>query len=63
MVAQGSEDEFVHLENALTLQDQLLDAGKSASILLLANRGHAIVDPPSRLVLFKQMTDFFLENL
>jgi dipeptidyl-peptidase-4 len=63
MIAQGTEDEFVHMENILTLQDQLLDAGKSADILLLSDRGHFITDQPSRLVLFKRMTDFFLKNL
>lgn len=63
MIAQGTEDEFVHMENLLRLQDQLLDAGKSADILLLSDRGHSITDQPSRLVLFKQMTDFFVRNL
>ena len=63
MVAQGTEDEFVHQENTLTLQDRLLDAGKSASLLLFADRGHFIVDQPSRLVLFSRMTEFFLKNL
>jgi dipeptidyl-peptidase-4 len=63
MVAQGTDDEFVHMENLLTLQDQLLDAGKSADILLLPDRGHAIAAQPSRLVLFQRMTDFFLRNL
>jgi len=63
MVAQGTEDEVVHLENALTLQDRLLDAGKSADFLLFPDRGHVIEDPPSRLVLFSRMTDFFVKNL
>jgi dipeptidyl-peptidase-4 len=63
MVAQGTEDEFVHIENTLTLQDRLLDSGKSADLLLLADRGHFILDLPSRLVLFSRMTEFFLKHL
>ena len=63
MVAQGTVDEFVHMENLLTLQDSLLDAGKSAEVLLLSDRGHAIEEPPARLVLFSRMTDFFVRNL
>jgi dipeptidyl-peptidase-4 len=63
MVAQGTGDEFVHLENALTLQDRLLDAGKSADFLVFPDRGHLIEDPPSRLVLFSRMTEFFIRNL
>jgi dipeptidyl-peptidase-4 len=63
MIAQGTEDEFVHMENTFTLQDRLLNAGKSADLLLFPDRGHSIVDPPSRLVLFSRMTEFFLKNL
>ena len=40
-----------------------VDAGKSADLLLFPDRGHSIVDPPSRLVLFDRMTEFFLKNL
>jgi dipeptidyl-peptidase-4 len=63
MVAQGTTDEFVHMENLLTLQDSLLDAGKSAEVLLLSDRGHTFEEPATRLVLFSRMTDFFIRNL
>lgn len=63
MIAQGTEDEFVHIENTLMLQDRLLDAGKSADLLLLADRGHHIEDLPARQILFTKMTEFFLKNL
>jgi dipeptidyl aminopeptidase/acylaminoacyl peptidase len=63
MIAQGTEDEFVHMENTLTLQDRLLDAGKSADILLMPDRGHHIEDLPARQLLFTRMTEFFLKNL
>ena len=63
MLAQGTEDEFVHQENLLALQDRLLDNGKSAQILLFADRGHLVDDTPARIVLFKNLTDFFVKNL
>ena len=63
MVAQGTDDEFVHMENVLTLQDHLLDAGKSAGLLLFPDRGHRIDDLPARQLLFSRMTEFFLKNL
>ena len=63
MVAQGTDDEFVHMENVLTLQDHLLDAGKSASLLLFPDRGHRTDDLPARQLLFTRMTEFFLNNL
>jgi len=62
-IAQGTLDEFVHMENLLTLQSGLLDVGKSADVLLLSDRGHHIEDRPARLVLFTHMTDFFVRNL
>lgn len=63
MIAQGTQDENVHMENLLTLQDRLLDAGKSADVLLFPDRGHVIDDPPSRTLLYTRMTDFFVRNL
>ncbi len=63
MIAQGTQDEFVHIENTFMLQDHLLDAGKSADLLLLADRGHHIEDLPARQILFTKMTEFFLKNL
>jgi dipeptidyl-peptidase-4 len=63
LVAQGTDDEYVHLENLMTLQDRLLDVGKSADILLLSGRGHHIEDAAARTILFARMTDFFIKNL
>jgi len=63
VVAQGTADEIVPMENLLTLQDHLLDAGKSADVLLFPDRGHSLEDPGSRLVLFARMTEFFVKNL
>jgi dipeptidyl-peptidase 4 len=63
LVAQGTEDEFVHLENLFTLQAGLVDAGKSANYLLFPDRGHTIDDAQARKLLFTSMTEFFLKNL
>jgi len=62
-IAQGTEDEFVHMENTLTLQHDLLTSGKAAEVLLLSGCGHEIKDVPARLVMFTNMTDFFVKNL
>ena len=63
LVAQGTEDEFVHLENLFTLQAGLVEAGKSANYLLFPDRGHTIDDAQARKLLFTSMTEFFLKNL
>jgi dipeptidyl-peptidase-4 len=63
MIAQGTEDEQVHMENMLTLQDSLIDEGKSAETLLFPDRGHIIEDEPARIAFFTRMSDFFFKNL
>jgi dipeptidyl-peptidase-4 len=63
LLAQGTDDEFVHMENLLTLQDKLVDAGKSADTLLLPDRGHSPQDRQTRIVIFTTMTDFFVKSL
>jgi dipeptidyl-peptidase-4 len=63
LVAQGTEDELVHLENLFTLQAGLVNAGKSADYLLFPGRGHTIDDAQARKLLFTRMTEFFLKNL
>jgi dipeptidyl-peptidase-4 len=63
LIAQGTADEFVHVENTYMLQGRMLDAGKSADLLIFPGRGHLIEDLPARRVLFSKMTEFFLKNL
>ncbi len=63
MLAQGTADEAVHVENLLTLQDRLVDGGKTAQVLLFPDRGHRIQDAPARLLLYSSLTDFFVKNL
>jgi dipeptidyl-peptidase-4 len=63
LVVQGTGDEFVHVENTLTLLDELIAKGKSADILLLPDRSHALDDAQAKLVLYRRLTEFFLRNL
>jgi dipeptidyl-peptidase-4 len=63
MVAQGTDDEFVHLENTFLTQSEMLKGGKSADLLIFPDSGHLIEDPTARTVLFRKMTEFFVSNL
>jgi dipeptidyl-peptidase-4 len=63
MVAQGTEDEFVPLDQLFLLQGAMVDKGKSVETLLLPDRGHTIDDLPAWKLLFGRMTEFFLKNL
>jgi dipeptidyl-peptidase-4 len=63
LLAQATLDEQVHLENSLMLQDELLDKGKYADILLFADRKNLVEDRGTRAILFGKLTDFFVKNL
>ncbi|MGA2674056.1 MAG: DPP IV N-terminal domain-containing protein [Terracidiphilus sp.] len=63
LLAQATLDETVHQENSLMLLDELLDKGKYADILLFPDRRSLFEDYGARLVLFQQLTDFFVKNL
>lgn len=63
LLAQATLDESVHQENSWMLLDELLDRGKYADILLFPDRRDLFEDHGARLILFQQLTDFFLRNL
>jgi dipeptidyl aminopeptidase/acylaminoacyl peptidase len=41
----------------------LIEAGKYVEVAFFPGRGHPISDPPARKVLFRRVTQFFLDNL
>ena len=63
LITQATLDEKVHIENSLSLLDELLDNRKYADILLFSDRKTPFDDQGTRLVLFQRLTDFFLNNL
>lgn len=63
LIAQATLDDRFHIENSLSLLDELLDKGKYADILLFADRRSLFDDRGTRTVLFQRMTEFFLKNL
>ncbi len=63
LVAQATMDESVHLENTMTLLDELLDRGKYPETLIFPDRRDLFSDPKARAVMFQRLTDFFLKNL
>jgi dipeptidyl-peptidase-4 len=63
LLAQATLDPQVHQENSLTLLDELLDNGRYADILLLADRPNLFEEQGTRQVLFQHLSDFFLKNL
>jgi dipeptidyl-peptidase-4 len=63
LLAQATLDPREHIENTMTLQDELLDHGKYADILMFADRQSLFDDRKTRRVLFGKLTEFFAGNL
>jgi dipeptidyl-peptidase 4 len=63
LIAAGTGDDNVHFANTLEVIDELIAAGKYAEVAVFPGRGHGISDPAARVVLFKRVTEFFIENL
>ena len=63
LIAHGTGDDNVHFANTVSLVNELIAKGKYAEVALFPGRGHPISDPPARVVLFRRVTQFFLDNL
>ncbi len=63
LIAAGTGDDNVHFANTLEVLDELIAAGKYAEVAVFPGRGHGISDPAARVVLFRRVSEFFIENL
>ncbi len=63
LVAQGTADLYVHPEQAMELQHELVEARKHAEISLYPGQGHTIDGPDACVVSYQRATDFFAESL
>src|SRR5438477_3536475 len=63
LIAHGTGDDNVHFANTLALVDKLIGYGKYVLVMPFPGRGHGVSDPPARIFLMNQVTQFFVENL
>ena len=63
LIAAGTGDDNVHFANTLEVLDELIAAGEYAEVAVFPGRGHGISDPAARVVLFRRVSEFFIENL
>jgi len=63
LIAHGTGDDNVHFANTMALINELTAKGKYAEVAFFPGRGHPVSDPPARIVLFRRITQFFLDNL
>lgn len=59
----GTGDDNVHFQNAVELQNALIDANKEFDSFYYPNRNHGIYGGNTRLHLFSMMTNYLLEKL
>lgn len=63
LLVHGTGDDNVHFQNSIAWVDALIKADKSYQTLYYPNRNHGIYGGNTRLHLYRQMTDFVLQNL
>jgi dipeptidyl-peptidase-4 len=63
LLIHGTGDDNVHFQNAVALQQALIDFGKQFESFYYPDLDHSLYGPDRRLHLYTMMTDFILENL
>lgn len=63
LLVHGTGDDNVHFQNAVTMQERLIKAGKQFSSFYYPDKTHSISGGQTRTHLFTMLTDFVLENL
>ena len=63
LIALGTADERIHIENTLILLKEFLETAKYPSVIFLPDQGHDLDDREAKLVLYRSMMEFFLKNL
>ncbi len=63
LLMHGTADDNVHVQNTMEFAERLVQAGKKFDMMLYTNRNHSIYGGNTRMHLFKEIEDYFKENL
>jgi dipeptidyl-peptidase-4 len=63
MLAHGTYDDNVRIQNLWAFVDELIGAGKNFDMMVYPMRKHGIADRPARIHLFKKMVEFWCRHL
>ncbi|MBD2723066.1 S9 family peptidase [Hymenobacter armeniacus] len=63
LLVHGTGDDNVHFQNSIAFVEALIKANKDYQTLYYPNRNHGIAGGNTRLHLYRQMTNFVLQNL
>ncbi|MBM3433275.1 MAG: S9 family peptidase [Bacteroidetes bacterium] len=63
LLVHGSADDNVHVQNAMRLAEELIQANKQFDYMVYPDKNHGIFGGATRYQLYTKMTNFILENL
>ncbi|MBX0292545.1 S9 family peptidase [Hymenobacter sp. HSC-4F20] len=63
LLVHGTGDDNVHFQNSVAFTEAMIKANKDYETLYYPNRNHGIYGGNTRLHLYRQMTNFVLQNL
>ncbi|MGH9718158.1 MAG: DPP IV N-terminal domain-containing protein [Candidatus Acidiferrales bacterium] len=64
LIAHGTGDDNVHFANTTELLNRFISLGRyPADLVILPGRGHSMTDRGARIELFREITNFFEDNL
>ena len=63
LLAHGTSDDNVHLQNSIQMIDALIKSGKQFRLMLYPNKTHGIAGPTARTHLFHMMEDHWEKEL
>jgi dipeptidyl-peptidase-4 len=63
LLIHGTGDDNVHIQNAVFMQNALIDANKQFDVFYYPDRNHGIYGGNTRLHLYHLMTNYLLKNL
>ncbi len=63
LLIHGTGDDNVHVQNTIAFSDALIKANKQFDLMIYPDRNHGIYGGPTRLHLYRKMTDYILNNL
>lgn len=63
LLIHGTGDDNVHFQNAIALQNELINQGKQFQSFYYPDKDHSLTGTKTKLHLYSMMTNFLLENL
>ncbi|MDW3208690.1 MAG: S9 family peptidase [Reichenbachiella sp.] len=63
LLIHGTGDDNVHFQNAIALQNELINQGKQFQSFYYPDKDHSLTGTKTKMHLYSMMTNFLLENL